>query len=76
MELWIYLFYLAFAGSLAGISQAVVWGPREGGGRGKGEIHPMAMEVPDLSEESLSDAATKAIDPASRYACFQTIETN
>ena len=53
---------VATAAVLVELSQAVVWGPRQGGVRGRGEIQPIVMEIPDASGKSLSEAAEKTIN--------------
>ena len=70
MEAPSFLLYLVSVVGLlvagVGISESVVWGPREGSGRGRGEIEPTLMEIPDASEEALSAAAEKVLDPIKR----------
>lgn len=60
------LLYLLAATLLVDVSQAVVWGPRDGGVRGQGQIQPKAMEIPNVSKSSLSDAAGRTINPQNR----------
>ena len=65
MESQIYhlLYLLAVAALLVEVSQAVIWGPQEGGVRGRGQIQPKAMEIPDAS---VSNVAGKTFDPVNR----------
>ena len=53
MEWRSFFVYVAAAAVLAGLCQAVVWGPRK-----RGEIQPTIVEIPD---GSLSEAAEKSI---------------
>ena len=66
MEFRLCLFYLASSAWLVGLSQAAVWGPRDGGRRGRDEVLPVLMDIADTSGEALSDVAAQAIDPARR----------
>ena len=66
MEWRSFLVYVAAAAVLVGLSQAVVWGPRQGGVRGRGEIQPTVMAIPDASEKSLSEAAERTVNPVNR----------
>ena len=49
MEWRSFLVYVVATAVLVDLSQAVVWGPRQGGVRGRGEIQPTVMEIPDAS---------------------------
>ena len=70
MDFRLCLFYLASAASLVGLSQAALWGPRDGGRRGRGEVLPVFMDIPDTSGEALSDVAAQAIHPVNRYCAL------
>ena len=60
------LLFAVASSLLLAVSQAVVWGPRQAGSRGRGEIVPTIMEISDTSEQTLVDVAGEAIDPTRR----------
>ena len=62
MEWRSFLVYIVATAVLVDLSQAVVWGPRQGGVSGRGEIQPTVMEIPDASEKSLSEAAERTVN--------------
>lgn len=61
---------------LVRLSQAVVWGPRQGGVRSKVEIQPTVLEIPDASGKSLSEAAEKTVNPVNRWMGYLNVHNS
>ena len=66
MALRSWLLFAVASSLLLAVSQAVVWGPRQTGSRGRGQIEPRVVEIPDSSEQTLLDVAEKSIDPSKK----------
>ena len=66
MALRSWLLFALASSLLLAVGQAVVWGPRQARSRGRGQIKPTVVEIPDTSEQTLWEVAEKAIDPTKK----------
>ena len=51
---------------LLAVGQAVVWGPRQAPSRGRDQIEPTVVEIPESSAQTLLEVAERAIDPTKK----------